>query len=85
MKNNQNKTKNPEGIFSVMIQEIRINEKEEQVTMKTAETSYWKPTYWFKKKTYCFCKLDFYWTLGFIVNNLDNWKNNNLIWKFWSK
>lgn len=30
----------PEEIFSAMNQEIRISEKEEQVTMKTAETSY---------------------------------------------
>lgn len=31
---------NPEEIFSAMIQEIRVSEKEEQVTKKIAKTSY---------------------------------------------
>lgn len=49
MKKNQNKMQNPEETFSAMIQKIRVSEKEKQVTMKTAETSYWKRTCWLKE------------------------------------
>lgn len=53
MKKSQNKSQNPKEIFSAMIQEISISEKEEQV-MKTAETSYWQLTCWLKKTALVF-------------------------------